>query len=39
LFVKLLEGIRNVLEENQAQYHVLVLGGIHVFAQLIGGFP
>lgn len=34
-----LEGVGNVLQENQAEDHVLVLGGIHVVAQRIGGGP
>ncbi len=31
------ERIGNVLEENQTEDNVLVFGGIHVVAQLIGG--
>lgn len=39
LGVMLLEGIGNVFEEDEAQHDVLVLGGIDVFAELVGGFP
>ena len=35
----LLEGVRDVLQEHQAQDHVLVLGGIHGAAQLVRGLP
>jgi len=33
------EGIGYVLEENQAEDQVLVFGGVHVGAQLVGGGP
>ena len=35
----LLEGIRNVREEDQAAHDVFVLGGVHVGSQRIGGPP
>jgi hypothetical protein len=34
-----LEAVGDVLEEEQAEDHVLVLGGIHLPAERIGGFP
>ena len=34
-----LEGVADVLEEDQAQDDVLVLGGVHVVAQGVGGLP
>jgi hypothetical protein len=33
------EGVGDVLEEDQAEDDVLVLGGVHVVAQRVGGFP
>ena len=39
LGVEFLEGVRNVFEEDQAQHHMLVLGGVHMAAQLVGGAP
>ena len=33
------EGVGDVLEEQQAEDDVLVLGGVHVAAQLVGGLP
>ena len=38
-FLALLEGIGDVLQEDQAQHYVLVVGGIQVGAELVGGFP
>ncbi len=35
----LLEGVGDVLEEDQAEDDMLVLGGVHVVAQLVGGRP
>ena len=35
----LLEGVGDVLEEDQAEDDVLVLGGVHVAAQRVGGVP
>ena len=35
----LLEGVGDVLQEDQAQHHVLVLGGVHVGAERVGGLP
>ena len=35
----LLEGIRDVLEEDQAEHDVFVLGSVHVGSQRIGGPP
>ena len=37
--VPLLEGVGDVLEEDQAEDDVLVLGRVHVAAQLVGGGP
>jgi hypothetical protein len=37
--VVLLEGVGDVLEEDQAEDDVLVLGGVHVIAELVGGGP
>ena len=34
-----LEGVGDVFEEDQAEDDVLVLGGVHVAAQLVGGLP
>ena len=34
-----LECVGNVLDENQAQHDVLVFGGVHVGAQLVGRGP
>jgi hypothetical protein len=39
LLVLLLEGIGDVLQEEQAENDVLVLGGVHAAAQRVGGFP
>ena len=33
------ESIGNVFEEDEAQHDVLVFGGVHVGAQLVGGRP
>ena len=33
------EGVRDVLQENQAQHHMFVLGRVHVVAQRVGGGP
>jgi hypothetical protein len=38
-FLPLFEGVGDVLQEDQAQHHVLVDGGIQVGAQLVGGGP
>ena len=35
----LVEGVGDVLEEDQAEDEVLVLGGVHRAAQLVGGLP
>ena len=35
----LLEGVRDVLEEDQAKDDVLVLGGVHAATQRVGGLP
>ena len=37
--MEFLEGIGNVLEEDEAEHDVLVLGGVHVPAELVGGSP
>ena len=37
--VKLLEGVGDVLQEDQAQDDVLVLGGVHASAQGVGHLP
>jgi len=37
--VALLEGVRNVFEEDEAEDDVLVVGGVHIAAQLVGGLP
>ena len=37
--VLLLEGVGDVLEEDQAEDDVLVLGRVHVVAELVGGGP
>ena len=37
--IHIFERIRDVLKENQAEHHMLVLGGVDVLAQLVGGFP
>ena len=37
--VQNLEGVGDVLEEDEAEHHVLVLGGVDVLAQLVGGLP
>ena len=37
--VLLLEGVGDVLEEDQAEDDVLVLGGVHVAAQGVGHLP
>ncbi len=34
-----LEGIRNLRQENQANDDMLILGGIHVAAQLVRRLP
>ena len=34
-----LEGVGDVLDEDEAEHEVLVLGGVHVGAQLVGGGP
>ena len=34
-----LEGVGDVLQEDQAQHQVLVFGRVHVGAQLVGGGP
>ena len=34
--MRLLEGVGDVLEEDQAEDDVLVLGGVHVAAELVG---
>ncbi len=39
LGVAFLEGVGDVLEEDQAEDDVLVLGGVHVVAQRVGGGP
>ena len=39
LGVLLLERVGDVLEEDQAEHDVLVLGGVHVVAQGVGGGP
>ncbi len=39
LRVMLLERIRDVLQEDQPEHHMLVLGGVHVVPQLIGREP
>ena len=39
LGVLLLEGVRDVLEEDQAEDDVLVLGRVHVAAQRVGHLP
>jgi hypothetical protein len=33
------EGVGDVLEEDQTENDVLVLSGVHLPAQLVGGFP
>ena len=33
----LLEGVRGVFQENEAEHDVLVLGGVQVVAELVGG--
>ena len=33
------EGVGDVLDEDKAEHQVLVLGGVHVGAQLVGGGP
>ena len=33
------EGVGDLLDEDQAEHQVLVLGGVHVGAQLVGGGP
>ena len=33
------EGVGDVLDEDEAEHQVLVLGGVHVGAQLVGGGP
>ena len=35
----LLEGVGDVLEEDEAEDHVLVLSSVHVAAHLVGGQP
>ncbi len=35
----LLKGIGDVFQEDQAEHHVLVFGGVHVVPQLVGGQP
>ena len=37
--VALLEGVGNVFEEDEAEDDVLVVGGVHVAAKLVGGLP
>ena len=39
LRVLVLEGVGDVLQEDQSEDDVLVLGGVHVVAQGVGGFP
>lgn len=31
--------VRDVLQKNEAQHHMLVVGGVQVPAQLVGGGP
>lgn len=33
------KAIRDVLQENEPQHHMLVFGCVHVSAQLVGGGP
>ena len=33
------EPVRDVLQEDEAQYHMLVVGGVQMAAQLVGGGP
>ena len=37
--MELLEGVGDVLEEDQPEHDVLVLGGVHVPAELVCGGP
>jgi len=37
--VHLLEGVGDVLQEDQAEHHVLVLGRVHIVAELVGRLP
>ena len=39
LSVCLLEGVGDVLEEDQPEHDVLVLGGVHAAAQRVGHLP
>ncbi|MNJ44451.1 hypothetical protein D3C77_395050 [compost metagenome] len=38
-FLPLFKGVGDILQENQAQHHMLVDGGIQVGAQLVSGGP
>jgi hypothetical protein len=35
----LVEGVTDVLQEDEAEHDVFVLGGVHAGAQLVGGGP
>ena len=37
--IRLLEGIGNLLEEDEAQYDVLVFGGVHAASEGVGHAP
>jgi hypothetical protein len=37
--VLLLEGVGDIFEEDQAEYNVFILGGVHVGAERVGGLP
>lgn len=37
--VALFEGVRNVFEEDQAEDDMLVIGGVHIAAKLVGSLP
>jgi hypothetical protein len=39
LRVLFLEGVGDVLEEDQTEHHVLILGGVHAAAQGVGSLP
>ena len=39
LFLALFKSVGYVFEEDQPQYHVLVVGSVQIGAELVGGFP
>ena len=38
-FLSLLDRAENVFQKDKAEYNVFICGGIHIGAELVGGFP